>query len=185
MFPRRDKLERESTSTAVVESTLANVISSCLEGSATRKLGKVRPAARTAGSGPFWLGGVRSTREEDRERERQGEKKEHPRAWLYRGVNGGEHKASPRLHARPRSFTVPLFMLITSKWSQIHGTECRRWSGSGLLALAKYGWREGGRGRTGWIHGSFWSCKEGGSVRVGREETSRVENKIQAESFAS
>lgn len=45
---------------------------------------------------------------------------------------------------------------------------------------------EGGRGRRiGWIRGSFWSCKEGGSVRVGREETSRVENKIQAESFAS
>lgn len=35
------------------------------------------------------------------------------------------------------------------------------------------------------IRGSFWSCKEGGSVRVGRKETSRVENKIQAESFAS
>jgi len=42
---RRDKLERESTATAAVESTLANVISSCLEGNATRKLGKVRPAA--------------------------------------------------------------------------------------------------------------------------------------------
>lgn len=72
MFPRRDKLERESTSTAVVESTLANVISSCLEGSATRKLGKVRPAARTAVSGPFWLGGVRSTVVR-REKERKGE----------------------------------------------------------------------------------------------------------------
>lgn len=69
MFPRRDKLKRELTFTAVVESTLANVISSCLEGSATRKLGKVRPAARTAVSSPFWLGGVRSTvarREEER-----------------------------------------------------------------------------------------------------------------------
>lgn len=77
---------------------------------------------------------------------REGKKREHPRAWLYRGVNGGEHKASPRLHARPRSFTVPLFMLITSKWSQIHGTEYRRWSGSGLVALAKYGRREGGGG---------------------------------------
>lgn len=81
MFPRRDKLKRELTSTAVVESTLANVISSCLEGSATRKLGKVRPAARTAVSSPFWLGGVRSTaartggREKgggERERERRG-----------------------------------------------------------------------------------------------------------------
>lgn len=133
--PRCDKLERESTPTAVVESTLANVISSCLEGSATRKLGKVRPDARTAVPGPFWLGGVRSMvvrREEERKEERareEGKKREHPRAWLYRGVNGGEHKASPRLHARPRSFTVPLFMLITSKWSQIHGTECRRFGG--------------------------------------------------------
>lgn len=48
MRSRRDKLEHESTSTAAVESTLANVISSCLEGSATRKLGKVRPAACTS-----------------------------------------------------------------------------------------------------------------------------------------
>lgn len=63
-------------------------------------------------------------------------------------------------------------------------TRCR-WSG-GVVALAEHGETAGagveGRGR---IRGSFWSCKEGGSVRVGRAETSRVENKIQAESFAS
>jgi len=135
VYLRRDKLERESTSTAVVESTLANVISSCLEGSATRKLGKVRPAARNAVSGPFWLGGVRSVVViEEGRRVWEEKKREHPRAWLYHGVNGGEHKASPRLHARPRSFTVPLFMLITSKWSQIHGTECR-WFDGGPAAV--------------------------------------------------
>jgi len=135
VYLRRDKLERESTSTAVVESTLANVISSCLEGSATRKLGKVRPAARNAVSGPFWLDGVRSVVViEEGRRVWEEKKREHPRAWLYRGVNGGEHKASPRLHARPRSFTVPLFMLITSKWSQIHGTECR-WFDGGPAAV--------------------------------------------------
>lgn len=151
MFPRRDKLERESTSTAVVESTLANVISSCLEGSATRKLGKVRPAACTAGLWSVLARWRAQHGSETRGREKVGEerKKEHPRAWLYRGVNGGEHKASPRLHARPRPFTVPLFMLITSKWSQIHGTECRRWSGSGLVALAKYIGEEGEGGGDG------------------------------------
>lgn len=148
MHPRHDKLERESTSTAVVESTLANVISSCLKGSATRKLGKVRPAACIVVSGPPVLArvGVRNIairREETREREREKErnrrrgreKREHRRAWLYRGVNGGEHKASPRLHARPRSFTVPLFMLITSKWSQIHTAPSARRFGGGPTAV--------------------------------------------------
>lgn len=130
MRPPHDKLERESTFTAAVESTLANVISSCLEGQeTTRKLGKVRASCVHRGlSGPLVLAraGVRSItvrREKKRGREgkeRGGKKREHRHAWLYRGVNGGEHKASPRLHARPRSFTVPLFMLITSKWSQIH-----------------------------------------------------------------
>lgn len=56
----------------------------------------------------------------------------------------------------------------------------RQWSGSTCKV-----WEKRRDERRGWIHGSFWSCKEGGSVRVGREETSRVENKIQAESFAS
>lgn len=59
----------------------------------------------------------------------------------------------------------------------------RRRSDSGLVALVKYGVNRGGEEER--IRGSFWSCKEGDSVRVGREETSRVENKIQAESFAS
>lgn len=61
----------------------------------------------------------------------------------------------------------------------------RRRSGSGLVALAKYRAARGRGGSGVEIRGSFWSCKEGGSVRVAREETSRVENKIQAESFAS
>lgn len=61
----------------------------------------------------------------------------------------------------------------------------RQRSGSTCKVWEKRGGIRGREGRTGWIRGSFWSCKEGGSVRVGREETSRVENKIQAESFAS
>lgn len=85
MHPRHDKLERESTSTAVVESTLANVISSCLEGSATRKLGKVRPAACISGPPVLARVGVRNIairREETREREREKERR--------RGTGGEE-----------------------------------------------------------------------------------------------
>jgi len=66
---RRDKLERESTATAAVESTLANVISSCLEGNATRKLGKVWPAACS----PFWLADMRGMLARG-ERKNKGEK---------------------------------------------------------------------------------------------------------------
>lgn len=81
VHPQYDKLERESTSTVAVESTLANVISSCLEGSATRKLGKVRPAACIVVSGPLVLAraGMRSIavrREEKREREGKKKRKE-------------------------------------------------------------------------------------------------------------
>jgi len=74
VYLRRDKLVRESISTTVVESTLANVISSCLEGSTTRKLGKVWPAAHTmvhTGSVAYaWFGDDRK-REVTRERERE------------------------------------------------------------------------------------------------------------------
>lgn len=68
-------------------------------------------------------------------------------------------------------------------------TRCR-WFGGGPAAawhlrnMLGAGERVGGRKGVK-IRESFWSCKEGGSVRVGRAETSRVENKIQAESFAS
>lgn len=176
--PRRDKLERESTSTAAVESTLANVISSCLEGSATRKLGKVRPAARTAGRWSVLARWRAQHGCEARERERERRKKRgsiRVRGCIVALMAAGIKHSRACTRSTMVVYSATIYVdnfEMESDVRQRAAPAVRRWSGSGLVALAKYEIGGGGGAR---FADLFGRAREAG--RLGWVERRRAESR--------